>query len=232
MAKYKAVLFDLGMTLIYPPLDEPFLDRLHDFGADADIVEIGKALHFTDQHFFKNYPGVLNQEVKEFYSYYASMMFAYLHIDSVPVEEFKQLMLQKSPPRSIWKVYPETVAALKGLHDAGVKVGLYTNWGLDARDLIESLGLTELLDSIIVSSEIQLEKPAPGGFLQCLEELGVAPEDAVYVGDNHHDDVMGANGVGMDAMLLCRSGKPSGKTEGKFVEIKDLNEMLALVTAE
>ena len=228
--KYKAAMFDVGMTLIYPPLDEPFLDRLHDFGVDADIVEIGKALHFTDQHFFKNYPGVLNQPVSTFYEYYASIMFAYLHIDKIEVHEFKDLMLKVSPPRSIWKVYPETLECLGQLRKAGVKVGIFSNWDLSLRELLDKMGITPYCDSIVVSSEIESEKPQPKGFLLGCDELGVEPEECVYVGDNHRDDVLGGNAVGMDALLINRSDKPSGKTGGRFVEVKDLYDVVDIVT--
>jgi|GEM_PF-6495602 len=228
--QYKAVMFDVGMTLIYPPLDEPFLDRLHDFGVDADIVEIGKALHFTDQHFFKNYPGVLNQPVSTFYEYYASIMFAYLHIDKIEVHEFKDLMLKVSPPRSVWKVYPETLECLGKLREAGIKVGIFTNWDLDARELLDKMGITPYCDSIVVSSEIKSEKPEPKGFLLGCEEMGVKPEECVYCGDNHRDDVLGGNAVGMDALLINRSEKPSGKTGGRFVEVKNLYDVVAIAT--
>lgn len=230
--KYKAAMFDVGMTLIYPPLDEPFLDRLHDFGVDADIVEIGKALHFTDQHFFKNYPGVLNKPVPTFYEYYASIMFSYLHIDKINVHEFKELMLKVSPPRSIWKVYPETIECLQALRDAGVKVGIFTNWDLDARDLLDKMGITPYCDSIVVSSEIKSEKPETKGFLLGCEEMGVKPEECVYCGDNHRDDVIGGNAAGLDALLLNRSDKPSGKTEGRFTEIKNLYDVVEIVTGK
>jgi len=59
------------------------------------------------------------------------------------------------------------------------------------------------------SSGIQAEvvgKPAAPFFLSALEELGVAPENAVLIGDDLADDIGGAQAVGI-AGLLVRTGK-------------------------
>ena len=44
-------------------------------------------------------------------------------------------------------------------------------------------------------------KPHASLFLRALEELGVAPHEALFVGDRLVDDVGGAQGVGMHAVL-------------------------------
>ena len=90
------------------------------------------------------------------------------------------------------------------------------------------MGLDGFFQSIVVSSEIGAEKPSPKGFLLSLEELGVSPEEALYVGDNYYDDVKGANGVGMRAALLNRTKWHSGRMEGNYLDITSLSELLSL----
>tara|TARA_Y100000758_G_scaffold221560_1_gene159861 strand:+ start:235 stop:438 length:204 start_codon:yes stop_codon:yes gene_type:complete len=42
--------------------------------------------------------------------------------------------------------------------------------------------------------------------MAALEKVGAAPEEVLHVGDQVRSDVMGAEGVGMKAVLIDRSG--------------------------
>ena len=60
--------------------------------------------------------------------------------------------------------------------------------------------------SVVTSESARAYKPDPRGFLRVLQETGVSPEEAVYVGDTPLDDVHGARLMGMQAAWLNRSG--------------------------
>jgi putative hydrolase of the HAD superfamily len=64
------------------------------------------------------------------------------------------------------------------------------------RDLAQ-LGITERLDVAVFSSEIGRRKPDPSIFRRALEQLGVAPERTLFVGDTLATDVAGAAALGM-----------------------------------
>lgn len=223
----KAAIFDLGNTLIHTERTGPFRQRLEELGVERSSQEIQDAFDFSDKHFMKNYPGELGQDPKDFYMKYLDLMLAYLHILEVSKEELYRNIFEKSPPRSVWVPYEETVPFLTELRRRGVRVGLLTNWDPGARDLLARLDLTRFFDSIVVSSEIQSEKPARKGFLQSLDELGIPPREAIYVGDNYYDDVVGANQVGMRAALLNRSSFQGGHMAGDYVDIHSLMDLLA-----
>jgi putative hydrolase of the HAD superfamily len=59
------------------------------------------------------------------------------------------------------------------------------------------MGLGERLDVAVFSSEIGKRKPHPAIFEAVLERLGVAAEQAVFVGDRRFEDVRGAKELGM-----------------------------------
>ena len=44
-------------------------------------------------------------------------------------------------------------------------------------------------------------KPDPGLFAHALERLEIAPEQAIYVGDNYYADVIGARRAGLGPVL-------------------------------
>ena len=69
---------------------------------------------------------------------------------------------------------------------------------------LKNLGLSF---PVVLSSEmVGAYKPHPLPFQRVLEELGIMPHEAVYVGDNPFDDVKGAKGVGMGAVWINRYG--------------------------
>jgi putative hydrolase of the HAD superfamily len=92
-------------------------------------------------------------------------------------------------------------ALLEALRSRGIKTGVVLNsWPDPGRVLrrdIERAGLTELLDTIVISSEVGMRKPEPGIFRLALEQLGVEPHAAMFVGDRLETDVQGAANLGM-----------------------------------
>ena len=101
-------------------------------------------------------------------------------------------------------VSDENRAALAELGARGYATGLISNVSL-LPDLmradIDRLGLATHLDQMLFSSEVGVRKPDPRIFRVMLERLGVDPADAVFVGDRVLDDIGGAKGVGMRAVL-------------------------------
>ena len=61
---------------------------------------------------------------------------------------------------------------------------------------VAAYGLEELLDVQVWSDEAGARKPEPEIFLRALDELGVDPVDAMFVGDRLDTDVRGAGDAG------------------------------------
>ena len=68
------------------------------------------------------------------------------------------------------------------------------------------LGLTGKVNMIITSLEIGFEKPHPQIFLEALERAEVRPEEAMHIGDQPKSDVDGARAIGINPILMDRSG--------------------------
>jgi putative hydrolase of the HAD superfamily len=63
-----------------------------------------------------------------------------------------------------------------------------------------------------------LRKPDPRIYLLACEQLGVPPEDAIFVGDGANDELAGAERVGMRAVLIHRPSE-----EPPWEEVRDWN---------
>lgn len=67
-----------------------------------------------------------------------------------------------------------------------------------ARAILQAGGVVGHFHHVAISDEHGWRKPHPRIFTDALAALGTRPEEALFVGDSPHDDIVGAKGVGMD----------------------------------
>lgn len=84
--------------------------------------------------------------------------------------------------------------ALQTLKAADIALGICTNKPHDmAMALLRHLGWLDLFQSIIGGNVLGLKKPDPGHIFAVAQELGIKPEDCVFVGDSEVDYNAGKN---------------------------------------
>jgi putative hydrolase of the HAD superfamily len=71
--------------------------------------------------------------------------------------------------------------------------------------MCRELGIASYLDFTVTSAEVGADKPQPPIFLKALELAGVKADEAIHVGDQYQNDVLGAKGVGISPILLDRA---------------------------
>jgi putative hydrolase of the HAD superfamily len=101
--------------------------------------------------------------------------------------------------------------------------------GAVLRLVFERHGLLDWFRVLTFSDECGIRKPAPEIFLRTLRQVGVAPEDAVHVGDDPVLDVEGARDAGMRAIQVTPSGRATGpvKPDAVVTRLGDLPAVLA-----
>ena len=111
------------------------------------------------------------------------------------------------------------------------KLGLVTNGpSRTQRPKIEQFRLIDYLDLLIVSEEVGVAKPDPAIFAIALERLGVAPSEALFVGDLPEFDLRGAAAAGMPFIWMNPRGEelPADVAQPIAV-IERLTELLPLL---
>jgi putative hydrolase of the HAD superfamily len=132
---------------------------------------------------------------------------------------------------------PDVRPLFVALRQRGIKIGVLSNtlWPRTEHERVfRRDGVAALIDAAVYTSEIEWTKPHPSAFRAVLDAVGgVAPEDAVFVGDRPWDDIAGAKGVGMRAVLLPHSTIPAyqeGPVRGQpDAVVSRLSELLPLV---
>jgi HAD superfamily hydrolase (TIGR01549 family) len=105
-----------------------------------------------------------------------------------------------------WEAFPDTLPTLKALRDRGLRVGVVSDTGFDLRPAMDLLGLSPFLNTVVMSFEHGVCKPAATVFLTACDHLRVDPERTLMVGDNPLTDA-GAVTAGMYVFLLPRPAK-------------------------
>jgi len=100
--------------------------------------------------------------------------------------------------------YEEVGEVLDDLRARGVALAICSNWDWDLHEAIDAAGLTGSFDVIVSSAWVGARKPHPRIYAHTLEELGIAPADALFVGDTYTCDVDGPRAAGMRAVYLRR----------------------------
>jgi putative hydrolase of the HAD superfamily len=106
--------------------------------------------------------------------------------------------------------YPEAEAIVRALREAGLSVGVCSNWGWELEPHLGHVGLLPLIDSSVTSARAGARKPHPNIYGLSLESLGVSSDDVVFVGDSWEPDVRGPRRMGMTAVHVWREEERAG----------------------
>lgn len=102
-------------------------------------------------------------------------------------------------------LFDDVLPTLDALEARGIRMAVISNWDYSLHRVLRALAIHDRFACVVASLEEGVEKPDARLFHLTLEQLGVAPEDAVHVGDDPLDDFRGAQDAGMTAYLLDRA---------------------------
>jgi putative hydrolase of the HAD superfamily len=130
------------------------------------------------------------------------------------------------------RLFADARPCLAALRTRGHVLGLVTNGDRRMqRDKLARHRLADYFDAVAIEGEVGIGKPEAAIFQRALDELGIAPGDAVMIGDNLEWDVGGAERMGIAGIWLDRGAgvaPPSGSVSPRHV-VRSLDEVIALV---
>ncbi|HEX2250795.1 MAG TPA: HAD-IA family hydrolase [Gemmatimonadales bacterium] len=201
----RAVLFDAGNTLVF--LD---YDRLaQEVGAALQLPLNGEGLRQHEDAAARAMEQAAATDQARAAAYLEAL---FLH-GGVPPDrmgEVRECLIRMHRQLHLWcSVAKGAADSLKRLRDAGLRLGVVSNSDGRVEEALEAAGLRRYFDVVIDSARVGVEKPDPRIFHAALEALGVAPSEALYVGDLYEVDIAGANAAGIEAVLMTTSAHGS-----------------------
>jgi HAD superfamily hydrolase (TIGR01662 family) len=201
----EAVLFDVDFTLAKPgPLLGPsgYHDAGKRFGLDLDPERYAEARAAAVLD-LKQHPELEHDE--EVWLRFTEDIVRGMGGEGESCRSVAQAITDRWLASENFELYEDVLPVLDLLRARGVKIGLVSNTSRDLGAFVEHFKLP--VDAWIWSGRHGKVKPSPTIFMVVLDELGVAPEAAVMVGDSLEDDVEGARALGMRAYLVDRDGR-------------------------
>jgi len=221
--KVKAVLFDLGNTLLYQQPYEPFQRILQINSVFKSIEEIREAFEKGNREFAAERRAVIPP--RKFYVQLNMTILKHLGITNSSRELAEEIDHQWFNFSKIY-LYPEVKDSLNRLKLMGLKLGVVTGgYELDIEQILPRVGLEEFFNVCVGADTTGKRKPSPEAFRHALKQLKVKPEEAIFVGDRLEEDYFGAQKVGMKAILIKREGKPVAGVKA-ITSLKEIFDLL------
>lgn len=211
----RAVIFDLGNTLMYPVAPDLW----------PEVIKRGnKALmdHLCELNLISDCDDFMlefNQRLHQYYDERDEQMIetsTFLVLKELLVEkghtEISDSIIRESldahyaVTQKNWQLEEDTISCLSMLQEQNYKLGLLSNAG-DHRDvlqLVEKFELDPYFEFILTSAGCGYRKPHQKIFQLALEKVNAKAEEIAMVGDTLKADILGANQIGMYSVWITR----------------------------
>jgi putative hydrolase of the HAD superfamily len=145
------------------------------------------------------------------------------------VAKVERAMAQFFAARNAVIPYDDVLPGLLHLKNR-MQLGSISNGNAD----LQTIGLAHHFTVSVAAHQFGVAKPDPAIFLAACRELGVAPADAVYVGDDVLLDVQGAQRAGLRAVWMNRTGSGAHLEHGVVPDaiVRDFDELIAWLRQE
>ena len=187
---YSAAAADFGLELEADALDRAF----------AQAYSTAPALTF---------PGVaaahLEQAERSWWQQRIEATFTAVGVTHLPIGLAGELFDRFAQPEP-WAVYPDVPDALERWRQNDLSLIVVSNFDRRLHGLLESLGLRDAVDGVLVSSEAGAAKPDPALLEAAIAQVPCSAKQALLIGDSGADE-QAAAAAGMRCLRLQR---PSG----------------------
>jgi putative hydrolase of the HAD superfamily len=189
-ARPAAILFDAGGTLI---LQDPV-----EMSARLGLTIDPQMAHRAHYHAMAEYSDLRLRGEEADWDWWLERYFTLLEVTDPHLAGDR---IQRG--YALWNHPLDGVAAaIARLTHEGIRVAVVSNSDGTVRASLGRAGLLDLFEFVIDSHEAGVSKPNPGIFLAALERMGLAPDQAWYVGDSVFHDINGARVAGLAEAVL------------------------------
>jgi len=239
----RAVMFDLGNTLMYAVAPDMWPEVIHrgnqalmDYLCNLDILT--ECDTFTVE---------FNQRLHQYYAERDKQM-----IETSTFLVLKELLAEKgyadvsdrviresldehyAVTQKNWKLEKDTVTCLEALQQGNYKMGIISNAGddRDVQQLVKRFGIDSYFELILTSAACGYRKPHQRIFELALEYFNVRAEEVAMVGDTLNADILGANQMDMYSIWITR--RAEDPTDGELpvkpqATLKTLDQLPSLL---
>lgn len=215
------LLLDAGGTLLF--IDQDYLSRLADaHGLQVEATRFYKE-HFRLVHWFDTYVSTRRRFLSGFSEPYSQILFRLVGLSEESAEQAAQIAEARHEQRNLWEfTFPWVVETLDQLRDEGYRMSIISNADGRVEEQLHDLEIRGYFERVYDSEVVGARKPEPGIYELALNDLGLRPDEALFVGDMFYIDIWGANRVGMPGLHLDPLGLYEGWPGARIQDVRQL----------
>jgi 2-haloalkanoic acid dehalogenase type II len=205
MVRIRAVLFDLGGTLIDERDFETWTDLARSFYLDLDAETLAHA--YTEVVRETDGERLGADQAARMAEFWRRVLSRAAERD-VPLETARRFDAARGPARRRLTVFSDVRRCLEELQQDRRALAVVSNSTSEAhvRQLLDRAGILDFFAQVVSSGTEGFAKPSPEIFRRAVQRLGIQPAEALHVGDLPRTDAQGARGAGLFAVWLNRDG--------------------------
>jgi len=244
--KIKAVLFDLGETLLnFGQVNTTGLFRQGAISSYDFLKNLGQPVGGFNYYYWRN---MIALRVRHWLSNITGRDFDTLALlkkvgtkkgVKLNPEQWRHLAwLWYEPLSQVGQTEPKTKETLAALKNSGLKLGIVSNTFVNGSSLDEHLRQLGILDFFTVrvySYEFNFRKPNTQIFKVAAKRIGETLENILYVGDRIDKDIKPAVKTGMQAVLKAaytNAGKETPRGAWKIDRLCELPRLIEIINAD
>lgn len=224
----KAIFIDVGNTLLYekPSRFEIYAERARARDLRLETSAMRDLMHRAHRELPREIGGAFRYSDPWFNSYIERIFHDYLGILKTEMAPLREELFGRFSDPATFGVFEGGFEMLEEWRAHGLKIGIVSNWSARLPGLLDRLKLTERVDFVLCSAIERLEKPDPMLFERALQRAGVRPDEALHAGDDFEKDVLGAQHVGMRAVLVDHEKRADTTRTPRVENLLELRELI------
>jgi putative hydrolase of the HAD superfamily len=209
MPRIRAIVFDVGGTLLYPavPVGETYAKYARKSGVKLSPEATETAFREAFRSCSPRAKGAVPRDGND--RAWWKQVVAKSTIDKAfpepaAFETFFEDVYQFFSKPDAWGIYPEVLEVFEDLRDREIDICVLSNWDARLHTVLDGNGLGEFLSNRFISAELGWEKPDPAIYRHVVESLRIKPESILSVGDDAKNDIEGPKRAGWQAIQIER----------------------------
>jgi putative hydrolase of the HAD superfamily len=209
MTRIRAIVFDVGGTLIYPadPVGETYAKFARKCGVRLSPEATETAFREAFRSSSPRAKGAVPRDGNDrawWKQVVAKSTIDKAFADPAAFETFFEDVYQFFAKPEAWGIYPEVLEVLEDLRDREIDLCVLSNWDGRLNTVLDGGPLGEYLGTRFISAELGWEKPDPAIYRHVVESMRIKPESILSVGDDAKNDIEGPKRAGWQAIQVER----------------------------
>lgn len=218
------VFFDVGNTLLFPD-HEKTLAPLWNRGVRPTDAQLFAAERVARQEMDLIVSQTRKVDVQYWETYYSHLLRT-LNVADISLRLELVALVRASANWS--RMLPGTIDVLGSMKQK-YRLAVISNSDGHMGERLASIGLGKYFEDVIDSGNVGYEKPSPQIFQAALKNMSVSPDRSIYLGDIYSIDYLGAQRVGMKAMLMDIAGVYAMRSEPRIESLDRLPDAISRI---